>query len=228
MINILTSFFVSLFFITSTVYAAKYKVVNVSKGGSISGFVILKGVLPKPERFAIAKNPEVCGTKDRMIEWVEVGSKGGLQNMFVYLHKAKTGKDWSNEEKKRSSLIDQKDCKFDPWLKALPKGSKLTWRNSDPVLHNIHLRELAGVKPDGNYRPFKKTLHNEGQPPGQGYISTEIKTRIKGDFLQINCEAHNFMFTWIFAADNPYYAQTYMDGSYSIENIPPGKYQLRV
>lgn len=225
--KIVISLFASLMLMTPSVYAAKYKVTTFSNGGSISGFATLKGTPPKDERFAVAKNPEVCGTEDRMIKWVEVGENKGLKNMIVYLHKIKEGKDWSAEEKKKTAEIDQKNCTFTPWLKAVPKGTKLKVKNSDPVLHNIHIRQLVKVRPNRSYRPIKRTLNNEGQPPGQGDIFAEIKSRMRGNFIQINCEAHNFMFAWMFAADNPYYVQTGEDGSYSIENIPPGKYKLR-
>ncbi|MBC8258791.1 MAG: carboxypeptidase regulatory-like domain-containing protein [SAR324 cluster bacterium] len=223
--------FISLVFVcllfgaSQALSAKKYKVIEVKNGGSVSGSVLLKGKVPNPERIAVAKNPEACGTEDRMIKWVEAGEKGGLQNMVVYLYKVKKGKGWKNDS--GTYEIDQKDCDFHPWLKIVPKGSKLIVKNSDPVLHNIHIRELKGVKPGKRYRPVKKTVYNEGQPPGSGDINTEIKTRMRGNLIRINCEAHNFMFAWMFAADHPYVVQTNADGSYSIDNIPAGKYKLR-
>ncbi len=205
--------------------AGKYKVIDVKNGGSVSGTVLLKGSAPKPERIAVAKNPDTCGTEDRLIKWVEAGDKGGLQNMVVYLYKVKKGKGWKNDS--GTYEIDQKNCDFNPWLRIVPKGSKLIVKNSDPVLHNIHIRELKGVKPGKRYRPVKKTMFNEGQPPGGGDINAEIKTRMKDNFVRINCEAHNFMFAWMFAADHPYVVQTSADGSFSIGDIPAGKYKLR-
>ncbi len=210
---------------TSSTLAAKYKVTKVSNGGKITGMIHLKGSVPKPERIAVAKNPEACGTEDRMIQWVETGNGGGLQNMVVYLHKVKEGKDWP--KKSGDFVIDQVKCDFKPWLQILPKGSKLTVKNSDPVLHNIHIRELKGVRPGRKYRPVKATMYNEGQPPGSGDINTEIKARMRGNLIRVNCEAHNFMFAWMFAADNPYAVYTGKDGSFTIDNIPPGKHILR-
>ncbi len=160
-----------------------------------------------------------------MINWVEAGENGGLSNMVVFLHKVKKGKAW--QEHSGNYDIDQKNCDFDPWIQVVPKGSGLTVKNSDPVLHNIHIRELKGVRAGKRYRPVKKTMFNEGQPPGSGDIETEIKSRIKDNFIRINCEAHNFMFAWIFAADHPYVVQTGKDGSYTIDDIPAGKYKLR-
>ena len=205
--------------------ASKYQVIEVKNGGTISGTILLKGKAPNPERIAVAKNPETCGTDDRMINWVEAGENGGLSNMVVFLHKVKKGKAW--QEHSGNYDIDQKNCDFDPWIQVVPKGSGLTVKNSDPVLHNIHIRELKGVRAGKRYRPVKKTMFNEGQPPGSGDIETEIKSRIKDNFIRINCEAHNFMFAWIFAADHPYVVQTGKDGSYTINDIPAGKYKLR-
>lgn len=215
----------TLAFSTQVMAAKKYKVIEVKNGGVVSGMVKLKGKLPNPERIAVAKNPEVCGADDRLIKWVEADENGGLQNMVVYLHKVKKGKAWSSQPD--SYLIDQKECRFSPWIQIVPKGSKLTVQNSDSVLHNIHIRELKGVRVGKRYRPVKKTMFNEGQPPGSGDIETEIKSRIRDNFIRINCEAHNFMFAWMFAADHPYVVQTAADGSFSIDDIPAGKYKLR-
>ena len=36
------------------------------------------------------------------------------------------------------------------------------------------------------------------------------------------------MFAWVTVVDNPYYATVQPDGSFSIPNVPPGKYKLEL
>ncbi|HXN07237.1 MAG TPA: carboxypeptidase-like regulatory domain-containing protein, partial [Nitrospiria bacterium] len=40
------------------------------------------------------------------------------------------------------------------------------------------------------------------------------------------CGMHEFMQTWGYVVDNPYYARTKKDGLFSIDQIPPGTYKV--
>jgi hypothetical protein len=44
----------------------------------------------------------------------------------------------------------------------------------------------------------------------------------------MQCGFHAYMESWAMAVNNPYYALTDENGAFSIENIPPGTYQLVV
>ncbi len=43
-------------------------------------------------------------------------------------------------------------------------------------------------------------------------------------FLQ--CDQHNYMEAWFYAVDNPYYAVVGQDGTFKIDQVPPGEYEL--
>ncbi len=211
-----------------TAWAAKYKVVKVGGGASVSGAMLLAGAQPAPEKILITKNKDVCGNGYRAIQWVPLGSNKGLQQAVVFLKKVKKGKGWKNAPIGISPSIHQKDCRFSPWLQVVKRGDELTIKNADPVLHNIHIRELIGLKV-GKARGVKRTMLNEGQPGSPEKPAQDLQTRIKprrGSFIAINCEAHNFMFAWMFAAQHPYVAVTDDKGGYRIDDIPPGKYTL--
>ncbi len=200
----------------------KYKEVAVADGGTIKGKVTFEGPLPDDaiERILITKNPEVCGTGEREVVWVDV-KDGALRGVIVFIHKIKEGKKWA-KPKGGTYLITQKGCRFRPWAQVIRPGP-ITIRNSDPgVLHNINTREMIGVEKG---RVVKRTMFNFGQPD-PGDIEQQIKPR-RSHFIAINCEAHNFMFGFMMAPKHPYAVVVKEDGSYSLDNVPPGKYTLK-
>jgi polysaccharide lyase family 4-like protein len=200
----------------------KYKEVDVANGGSVKGKVSFEGAVPADavEKILITKNNDVCGTGEREVVWVDV-KDGALRGTFVFLDKVKEGKKWSKPEF-GTYLVDQKGCRFRPWAQVVRPGFFII-RNSDAgVLHNINARELIGVEKG---RVVKKTLFNFGQP-APGDIKNEIKPR-RSSYIGINCEAHNFMFGFMMAPVHPYAVVVGDDGSFSIDNVPPGKYTLK-
>ena len=200
----------------------KYKEVAVADGGTIKGKVTFEGPLPDDaiERILITKNPEVCGTGEREVVWVDV-KDGALRGVFVFIHKIEEGKKWAKPEG-GAYLIAQKGCRFRPWAQVIRPGP-ITIRNSDPgVLHNINTREMIGVEKG---RVVKRTMFNFGQPD-PGDMEQQIKPR-RSHFIAINCEAHNFMFGFMMAPKHPYAVVVKEDGSYSLDNVPPGKYTLK-
>lgn len=220
--------FLILVWASPSAWAAKYKVSDVSNGGTISGTIALNGKAPKAESILITKNNDVCGKGYRSIQWVPTGPNNSLVDVVVYLKKIKAGKDWGKGQFKSKPVMDQKECLFTPWVQVVKKGDVLTVKNSDPVLHNIHIRELIGIKV-GKARGVKRTMLNEAQPGEAGNPAPDLTAKIKprrGNYIAINCEAHNFMFAWMFAADHPYVAVTDKNGKYSIGEVPPGKYTL--
>ena len=203
-------------------HSAKYKEVDVANGGSIKGAVTFEGALPDDaiERILITKNPDVCGTGEREVVWIDV-KDGALRGSFVFIDKIKEGKTWAAPEG-GSYLIDQKGCRFRPWAQVIRPGP-ITIRNSDTgVLHNINTREMIGVEKG---RVVKRTMFNFGQPdPGE--IEQEVKPR-RSHFISINCEAHNFMFGFMMAPKHPYAVVVNDDGSYTIDGVPPGTYKVK-
>ena len=199
-----------------------YKEIDVTDGGTIKGKVTFEGALPVDavERILITKNPDVCGTGEREVVWVDV-KDGALRGAFVFIDKIKKGKKWE-KPKGGEYLIIQKGCRFRPWAQVIRPGP-ITIRNSDKgVLHNINAREMIGVEKG---RVVKKGIFNFGQPE-PGDLKVKLKPR-RSHYIGINCEAHNFMFGFMMAPIHPYAVLVGDDGSFSIDNIPPGKYSVK-
>ena len=89
--------------------AAKYKEMDVTDGGSISGKVSVDAAKAESEGFLISKDPEVCGTGERSVDWVRT-NEGVLLDTVVYLEKVKAGKAFAPGSK--TVKIDQKECTF--------------------------------------------------------------------------------------------------------------------
>ncbi|MBE9555589.1 MAG: hypothetical protein IMF08_01930 [Proteobacteria bacterium] len=200
----------------------KYAEIAVENGGSVTGKVSFEGALPASavDNILITKNPEVCGEGEREVVWIDV-KDGALRGTFVFLEKIKEGKAWTEPEGGQY-LIDQKDCRFQPWAQVVRPGPVII-RNSDKgVLHNINTREMIGVEKG---RVVKRTMFNFGQPD-LGDIEQAIKPR-RSPYIGINCEAHNFMFGFMMAPPHPYAVVVGEDGSYEIGDIPAGDYTLQ-
>jgi hypothetical protein len=163
----------------------------------------------------ITKNQKVCG-EGYVERWeVKASQGGGLKDVVVSLEGVKKGKDWTKPAD--GYLLNQKKCTFIPYLQVIPKRAKLTVVNSDPHLHNIHTYEQIGRA--------RRTLFNVAQPTQGHKVSKTIKPR-RGKEIRIECDAHDWMLGWMYVVDNPYYAVVADDGSFTIKDIPPGKYKL--
>ena len=200
--------------VTSTQAASTYDVTEVTNGGSISGRVLFQGKDPDPVAYKITQDSAVCGTGKRLIDYVKV-NHGGLADVVVYLEKVPAGKPFDKNIRDRE--IDQVNCEFLPFLQIVANEDSLKIKNSDSILHNVHAYEILGKR--------KKTLFNVSQP-NIGANSKKIKLR-RGKGVKIECDAHDFMFSFAFVARNPYYARVDKEGNFVIENIPPGIYSIR-
>lgn len=188
--------------------AAAYETVQVSDGGTIQGKVTYQGTVPM-KKIIPTKDRETCGaTRDE--PEIVVGPDKGVQDAIVYLKHVEKGKALEKPAKKPE--IVNHGCKFEPHVQAFPVGTVVIV-NSDPVMHNTH----------GFFG--KQTAFNVALPVKGQRIE---KPLTKPGIVRVECDTHGWMLAWIYAADNPYYAVTRKDGTFSIADVPPGSYSLVV
>ncbi len=185
-----------------------YTVAPVTGGGTISGKVTITGAAPKLAPQARNKDPKVCGTTGED-ESLILGAGGGVKNAIVSLTDIHSGKALMPAP----AQLDQNKCSYVPHVQAVPVGTVLTVLNSDTILHNVHA--MLGAA----------TVFNMAMPIHNQKIPTNLS---KAGLIKLKCDVHGWMNGAIAVEDNPYYAVTGADGSFSIADVPPGTYTVHV
>ena len=111
-------------------------------------------------------------------------------------------------------VMDQKGLVFNPHVMVVQQGTTVEFLNSDTVQHNVFWPSISGNK---------KLTHNLGTwPKGE-------KKSFKFDdpgVVPLLCNVHPEMSGYIVVSPTPYFAETDASGSYKIDNVPDGKYNV--
>ncbi len=195
-----------------------YQELEDFEGFTVSGRVTWKGDAPEPVMLECLKNPETCCSEvaAKPAERLLVGPQGGVGNALVYLEQVDAGKALP----KARPTLDQVGCQYLPRIVIFERGKKISVKSSDEILHNVHVYDGNDTPPGGNISfavPGKVDLKLD---PGIGKTPR---------FYELRCDAgHNWMTGWLIAVEHPYYVLTEADGSFSLEGVPEGVYNLMV
>ena len=200
------------FFAAGSASAAKYKVTEVTDGGSVSGRITYDGSAPAPEILKVDEDVEACGG-DRPSDELLVSSDGGIQNVVISIEKINAGKDWDFPTE--SFTYDQKDCSFTPRIMVIKAQMPGEVLNSDSVGHNFHTISK------GIYNINKKIQ------PGSKLEVKKSKIRKTG-MVRAKCDIHSWMGGYWVVADTPYTVLSDADGNFSISDVPAGSYKLNI
>jgi hypothetical protein len=236
-------------FLFITAAGAAYTEAPVVDGGTLSGKVSFKGAQPPPEKFAFSKfpQPKFCsqvdsdakpgsGEGNRARQDVKV-TKGGLADVVIYISSITAGKPM----KMALTEMESDNCRF--LFKGGPSkavgvifndktagGVSITNNDADPsdpktvagVLHNPHGYTMVG--------PMSTTIFNKPLPTKGGVVTEKVKPiwfKKPGAFMKVECDQHNYMNAWALPVENPYYAIVSDDGTFSMDQVPPGKYEVK-
>ena len=192
---------------------------QVGAAADIVGTVTYKGNPPPEKEITPILNDPTCAAmyngKAPTTHFYVVGSKGEFGDVIVAL-KGVTG---STGAAAPPVVLDQKACLYTPTILVLQTGQKLIVKNSDPVLHNVHLNPTVPENEKAN-----EALINAAQMANGADLNYSFPKPEK--FLKFQCDVHPWMFAWVTIVDSPYYAQTGADGKFVIKNVPPGKYTM--
>ena len=197
----------------SSAAAADYKVLDggVKDGGTVSGKVTLSGAAPAPVMLKVDEDVQACGG-DRPSDELLVSGSGGIQNVVLSIEGITEGKAWGFAEE---FTYDQKKCSFVPRVILIRPEAAGAVLNSDTIGHNFHTISSGIYNINKKIQPGAKLVVNKGQIRKPGRIRAK-------------CDIHSWMGGWWVVSETPYSVLTDKDGNFSITNIPPGSYTVKV
>jgi plastocyanin len=198
------------------VVAATASGLSAARATDITGTVTLKGTPPKEKEITPIMDDPNCRKMHATVpttHFYVVGPQGQLGDVVVSLQGI-TGK--STGASAAPVALDQKGCLYTPYVFAVQTGQKILVRNSDPILHNVHV--VPGPGSENKER-------NEAQVPGGPDLTFTFAHPEM--FLKFECQVHQWMFSYASIFDHPYFAVTGKDGTFKIANVPPGKYKIQ-
>ncbi|HEY6304258.1 MAG TPA: carboxypeptidase regulatory-like domain-containing protein [Terriglobales bacterium] len=183
--------------------------------GKISGTVKLDGTAPHMRGIEMSKDPycsKAHANDPAQMQTVVVGKGGGLENVVLYISEGLSATE-ANAKPSQVPVFDQKNCMYSPHVLAMDVNQDFKVTTSDQTAHNIH--------PEPN--PLTGNIPwNQSQPPGAPPIVKSWKTP---EMIHVKCNIHPWMSGWFAVVKGPY-AITDENGSYTIQNVPPGNYTV--
>jgi hypothetical protein len=194
--------------------AALLASLQLVSAGDITGKITLKGTPPPEKPLPLDPN---CGKLHEgepkpTTTFYKVGSGGELGDVVVFVKDGLTGKQFPVPSE--AGLLDQKGCEYNPYVSGIMTNQKILVRNSDPVLHNVHVLPAVSGNKESNMAQL---------PHGRDMTISFPKEEM---FLRVKCDVHPWMFSYINVFDHPYYSVSGKDGTFKISNLPPGKYTI--
>lgn len=109
-------------------------------------------------------------------------------------------------------VVDQMNLVFIPHVIAVQKGTTIDFPNSDQVRHNV-------FSPPDCCNQFNLGTYDVG--------ASKPVTFNESCEVPLLCNVHAEMEAFVVVLDNPYFAVTANDGSFTIGNVPAGTYKLK-
>jgi hypothetical protein len=178
-------------------------------GGTVTGKVTYEGTPAKMKPIDMSKEPSCAKmyTTPPVAETVVAGAGNSLENVVVFISAGAP----DDPAPSAAATFTQKGCRYIPHLLAFQVNQELKITNEDQTSHNIH--------------PLPKLNRewNKSQPPGTPAISEKYD---KAEFIPVKCNVHPWMHGTFAVLKNSHYAVTADGGSFSLANLPPGKYTI--
>ena len=209
--------FASTALLTFSIPAFSYQEINVQNGGTIKGNTKMIGGMPFPRVYHLILFPNIdmCAEIDtddemnRVLDDFKVSPKGGLKDTIITLEHVEAGKPFNKEP---INIISE-NCKFFPDVNIIRQGEAFKIDNTDAVMHNSQVYQKERGK-------ILLNIPIPAEEVSEGIVTFEKNYKI----MQMICGMHEFMQTWGYRVQNPYYFKTDKDGNFNIGDIPPGEY----
>jgi plastocyanin len=148
-----------------------------------------------------------AGTVRGRIQVVDKGGKKAtdVSDVVVYVDGAKA------RPKPARATVTMKGKSFLPRVVAVAVGGAVDFPNEDPIFHNV-------FSVSGENR-FDLDLYKRPKSGSWTFQHPGI--------VRVYCNIHPQMSAVVVVRDNPYFTKAGADGSFVIEDVPAGKYELK-
>ena len=184
--------------------------VSPDSAATITGVVNFTGTAPAGEPIDMSEEP-TCAEQhtEPPMRMQVVAADGKLANVFVYVKEGLGDRRFPVSQE--GVTIDQRGCEYHPHIIAIQTGQDLIVKNSDGILHNI------------NTQPSVNQGFNVSQPVAMETTKTFTSPEV---MIPVKCDVHGWMEAFIGVQDHPYMAVSGADGTFTLENLPPGTYTI--
>ncbi len=182
--------------------------------GQITGMISFQGKKTEVYPISMANDPVCASLHSAPVTPTDglVNPDGSLPNAFVYLESS-DGK-LSSKPPSNPAILTEKGCQYLPHVLGVMVGQPFEVVNMDPTTHNIHVL------------PKINAQWNVSQLPGS---SSVVRKFMKPEIMiPVRCNVHPWMKAYVGVVSNPFYTVTGNNGIFTLKNVPPGKYTLRV
>lgn len=110
------------------------------------------------------------------------------------------------------AIMDQIDLAFEPHVLAIPTGTLVDFPNRDQVRHSIYSFSAPRV--------FEVKLYRGREAPPIYFDRPGL--------VVLGCNIHDDMLAYVYVLETPHAAVTGLEGAATIDDLPPGRYRVRV
>jgi plastocyanin len=177
---------------------------------SLSGKVSFEGAAPAPEVLPVAGDAVCQALHPQGIESRAIDAQGGgLARVLVYV---KSDLGATLPAPSEPAVIDQSGCAYLPPMVVVQVGQPLKIRNSDKTFHNVHSWPTVNSA-------FNIAQPRQGMEATRAFEKPEI-------LIPVSCDIHSWMRAFITVLPHPFYNVTGPDGTFVINGLPAGDYEI--
>jgi len=147
-------------------------------------------------------------SEEVMPEVLVLGEDNALANVMVYVSGGAGG---SYPSPSDAAVLDQRGCRYSPHVISVQTGQPFKILNSDGLLHNVH-----GL-------PKVNTAFNKAMPAA---VTEADYVFDKEEVFKIKCDVHPWMGAWVGVFGHPFHGVTGTDGTFSLDGLAAGTYDI--
>jgi plastocyanin len=154
----------------------------------------------------VSKPPPSAAYGARRVEKPVADSGNELTNVVVFLQDAPK---LPSVPATRARIVQENET-FVPRVVAITRGSTVDFPNADPFFHDVFSLSRSGSFDLGSY------------PRGQ----TKSQQFRRAGLIKVYCHIHSHMNASIMVFDHTFFTIPKADGTFTIDDVPPGTYKV--